>query len=1070
MRNSWKQIGGINRSAKNQNIRATKSVVTGDYYITRQQENSGVRFSDTTLQRTAAEEQEIYGHWYDLNNNNINIYRETGTVNIGNKEPKFKPVLSEKQTLDISFNDTDYGNAQYDGARSFDLSTDGNMLVVGNITGGSSDNGSSDNGQIYTYLWDDMNDKWSRLAWDVNDTSIHQDDTNAYEIAPIEAPSEVSMADLKFGYNMSLFKSNDYNGNNSILAVSSGDDTTYLYLYRFNGQSWVPISTTIISVNSNSNSWVPTPTTTSSTTNFYQYVTNNDANHDLLGNWGYSISLCGLYDKDTDAKNATLFLTVGAPNTNDTSDGKSGVYLYTIPVTFPNSETCTWDSSNVNKSLLKEIDYNARLGFNVSSVITGTLDDYILKVAAGAPNYSDSTNGKIQSGYVFFQSFNKTGFDYKENSQQILPTQSQDYANFGYSVSFERDEGNKLVVGSPFMKNIPATQDESLHYNTPFYITNTIGNDTYYPRISSEDTSTTNQPIPNSTDNNQVVYKTFDATNTNTYSFILQSVKSDGTIDTTNNCPVKYNDRVIIVPYSKITKYDNDYEGQVLYMNTPHETNRLTWVNTIDNINEYKDEKSLAYMFYVKPRHTDNNNPDADAGSPVGKNDSITFGTTDEYDNTDNCGWFGCKVTKLIKNDNDFYYLKWDHGKANYFFNIDTTTKIPEPEPEPTPSDEYGTVYLYTCYSDNQINTSDPVIVRGTEEYGFGYSVCIGKKYLYTGYKNNPRISVYLYSSSVITPFSKLHSVYNNFSNVIICNSNDENRPVIASSYENQLANDVGRVIIYHNRIPFNFSITGNSSVDGIFISKGSTEILANRTGLDETQELQTDTYGGNLFPLSIGAIDGLSKNKLLFGVGFPQSGQLVNDHNSEQNFHVNSIIQDTDSVIMYTDNWDTFTQNEKSGLCICPGNFSYESAGMRLDADGRVGIGKSNPTARLDVSGNAVISGDLTVSGTINGTLASSSDLRLKTNVKPIDNALDKVAMMNGVYFEYISDEDKKQNVGVIAQDVEKVVPEVVVTNKEDDMKSVCYDKLVGVLIEAIKELNGKVEKLEEKVGQLEK
>jgi hypothetical protein len=90
-----------------------------------------------------------------------------------------------------------------------------------------------------------------------------------------------------------------------------------------------------------------------------------------------------------------------------------------------------------------------------------------------------------------------------------------------------------------------------------------------------------------------------------------------------------------------------------------------------------------------------------------------------------------------------------------------------------------------------------------------------------------------------------------------------------------------------------------------------------------------------------------------------------------------------------------------------------------------------------------------------------SLSDARVKSNIVTIDNALDKVESMRGVYFDI----NGKHSVGVIAQEIEAVLPEVVDTN---EYKTVAYGNIVGVLIEAIKELRKRVEELEDKVKDI--
>ena len=119
-------------------------------------------------------------------------------------------------------------------------------------------------------------------------------------------------------------------------------------------------------------------------------------------------------------------------------------------------------------------------------------------------------------------------------------------------------------------------------------------------------------------------------------------------------------------------------------------------------------------------------------------------------------------------------------------------------------------------------------------------------------------------------------------------------------------------------------------------------------------------------------------------------------------------------------------------------------------------------------VDSNKDITGyrNLTSTGTITATtnVTVSSDIRLKSNIETIDSALDKVKEMRGVYFDKHGSEDKR-SVGVIAQEMQEIMPEAVVTDDtEDKYLSVAYGNLVGVLIEAVKELSDKVDELKDK------
>ena len=136
----------------------------------------------------------------------------------------------------------------------------------------------------------------------------------------------------------------------------------------------------------------------------------------------------------------------------------------------------------------------------------------------------------------------------------------------------------------------------------------------------------------------------------------------------------------------------------------------------------------------------------------------------------------------------------------------------------------------------------------------------------------------------------------------------------------------------------------------------------------------------------------------------------------------------------------------------------AFPSASGFIYSGSKVGI--NNTPAELTYS--------LEVSGSIRASagLLSNSDKRLKENIYLIDNALSKVNNIEGVYFNW---KDKKETqVGVIAQQVKEVLPEVV-SEDNSSYLSVDYSKLVPLLIGAVNEQSSIIEGLEKRIAKLE-
>ena len=134
---------------------------------------------------------------------------------------------------------------------------------------------------------------------------------------------------------------------------------------------------------------------------------------------------------------------------------------------------------------------------------------------------------------------------------------------------------------------------------------------------------------------------------------------------------------------------------------------------------------------------------------------------------------------------------------------------------------------------------------------------------------------------------------------------------------------------------------------------------------------------------------------------------------------------------------------------------FSHPLSSAKWQFENGTGI-----MGELSGSGTLTVKGDVVAYG-------SPSDISLKENIKPISNSLDKVKKLQGVTFDWIQKKDQildiKEDYGFIAQDVKKIVPELVRKN-ENELLSMRHQGVIPILVEAIKELEARVKELENK------
>ena len=210
-------------------------------------------------------------------------------------------------------------------------------------------------------------------------------------------------------------------------------------------------------------------------------------------------------------------------------------------------------------------------------------------------------------------------------------------------------------------------------------------------------------------------------------------------------------------------------------------------------------------------------------------------------------------------------------------------------------------------------------------------------------------------------------------------------------------------------------SFTVNQSFDEtIFVSHADTSALNGTYGsTDDTVKIDTITVDGN------GHITAITTGPIAGGGGGGVSGTGTTNFISK---------------------WSGSTSLTNSRI---------------YDNGTNVGIGTSSPIYPLDVVG--VIRS--------NNDIIAFSDERVKENIETISSATEKIRFLRGVTFNRIN--ETKRSMGVIAQEVERIIPEVVHTD-EDGMKAVAYGNMVGLLIEAIKEQQHEIEHLKAQVKHL--
>ena len=266
----------------------------------------------------------------------------------------------------------------------------------------------------------------------------------------------------------------------------------------------------------------------------------------------------------------------------------------------------------------------------------------------------------------------------------------------------------------------------------------------------------------------------------------------------------------------------------------------------------------------------------------------------------------------------------------------------------------------------------------------------------------------------------------------------------------------------------------GATGIQGDYGFQGTQGVQGpgNEGGVGNLQNVHTSTLQGT--PLFIPMFEAGADQRQLLGTTGPNPG-------GESNFYYTSDVDElslenlalggnlevtgtltatnitgiTSDINFPNDTYIGFGLNQAAKL-----GFDSTGAGaLAIDCDitGTTAVIIENRATGLPIFTFETATGNFTATGDV----TTNSDERLKTNIATIDQALSKVLAMRGVTFN-LKDNLDVNKIGLIAQEVEKIVPEVVIEgNTDEKIKSVAYSSLVGLLVEAIKDLKQEVDEI---------
>jgi len=212
------------------------------------------------------------------------------------------------------------------------------------------------------------------------------------------------------------------------------------------------------------------------------------------------------------------------------------------------------------------------------------------------------------------------------------------------------------------------------------------------------------------------------------------------------------------------------------------------------------------------------------------------------------------------------------------------------------------------------------------------------------------------------------------------------------------------------------------------------------------------------------------------------ESSNFVDMGINSDGYATGNILSGANTAYLYATGRDFVIGNGSSNrdLVFFTNGFATTDEKMRVLDNGNVGIGVTNPSDKLSVAGVVAPSADNTYTLGKNGSRWSAvwsatgtiqtSDARLKTNILPLEYGLKEVMQLNPVRYNWKDNPEGDSKIGLVAQEVKAIVPEVVVGDEAKETLGMNYAELVPVLVNAVKEQQAQIDAIEKNIQSLKK